>query len=300
MRLTLFAILALLIASPGARAQSAVTVPTQYLEAEGRRIAYRSVGSGTPLILALRFRGNLDSWDPAFIDALAKDFRVIMFDYSGLGLSSGIAPTTMAQMVDDVRDLADGLKLDRFVLGGWSLGGAVVQEAAVAMPGRISHLLIIGSAPPGHAFGAPQKAFLDAAFKPVNDLADEEVLFFLPTNATSRAAAKASHDRIAARQADRSTPVPPSAFAGLFQAAADFRNDDSGVTKFLLDTRIPILIIAGDHDVSCRVEDWYALSGRLASARLMVMPQTGHAPQHQFPEEVAAQIATFVATNGGR
>ncbi len=295
MRSLIFAAL-LLVAGVPAAAQpaGALDAPTRYVDAEGRRIAYRSVGSGTPLILSVRFRGVLDSWDPAFIDALAKDFRVIMFDYSGLGSSTGSRATTMDQMVDDIRDLADGLKLERFVLGGWSLGGAVAQEAAVQMQDRVSHLVVIGSAPPGHAFGAPQKVFIDAAFKPVNDLADEEVLFFLPTDARSRAAAKASHDRIAARTRDLSPPVPPAFFGDQIKAAADFRTDDSGVTKFLLSTSMPILIVAGDHDVSCRVEDWYALSGRLASARILVMPQSGHAPQHQFPGEVAAQIATFV------
>lgn len=296
MRLLYLAALLIILAVPStSMAGGAVDAPTRFVEADGRRIAYRSVGTGRPLILAVRFRGVLDSWDPAFIDALAKSHRVITFDYSGLGSSTGTRATTTNQMVDDIRDLADGLKLKSFVMGGWSLGGAIAQEAAVEMPDRISHLVIIGSAPPGHGFGAPQKAFLDAAFKPVNDLADEEVLFFLPTNEASRAAAKASNARISARKSDLSAPVPPAFFADLFTVAADFRADDSGVSNFLFSTKMPVLIVAGDHDVSCRVEDWYALSGRLSTARILVMPQSGHAPQHQYPDEVAAQIATLTA-----
>ena len=56
----------------------------------GRRLAYRTIGSGKPIVLCTRFRGNMDLWDPAFLDALtANSFRVITFDYSGLGFSSG-------------------------------------------------------------------------------------------------------------------------------------------------------------------------------------------------------------------
>ncbi|MET0239462.1 MAG: alpha/beta hydrolase [Sphingobium sp.] len=273
--------------------ESAISAPTQFIESQGRRIAYRSVGSGPALILALRFRGILDSWDPAFIDALAKSFRVITFEYSGIGRSTGPRATSVTAMADDVRDLADALKLNRFVLGGWSMGGAVVQESAVRMPDRVSHLVIIGAGPPGKGFWVPEKSFLDAAAKPVNDLADKEVLFFRPSSEASRAAAKASWDRIHARSADLSVPVPPAAFADQAKSLAGFRADTSGVSEFLFTTRMPILVVAGDSDVCCRVQDWYALSGRFSTLRLLVMPQSGHAPQHQYPAEVAAQISAF-------
>ena len=53
---------------------SAITAPTLFVESQGRRLAYQSVGEGPPLILCVRFRGMLDVWDPAFIDALARAF----------------------------------------------------------------------------------------------------------------------------------------------------------------------------------------------------------------------------------
>ena len=68
----------------------ALVARSQYVEVDGRRLAYRSVGTGKPLVLCTRFRGNMDLWDPLFLDSLAAaGFRVVTFDYSGLGLSTG-------------------------------------------------------------------------------------------------------------------------------------------------------------------------------------------------------------------
>ena len=59
--------------------------------ANGVDYAYRDTGpgDGVPLVLLQHFRGNLDNWDPALIDALAADRRVVTFDYAGVGGSTG-------------------------------------------------------------------------------------------------------------------------------------------------------------------------------------------------------------------
>src|SRR5262245_38209360 len=61
-------------------ALSASQVPNQFVECNGRRLAYRVIGDGTPMVLCLRFRGVMDSWDPAFLDELAElGFKVHVF-----------------------------------------------------------------------------------------------------------------------------------------------------------------------------------------------------------------------------
>jgi pimeloyl-ACP methyl ester carboxylesterase len=57
----------------------------------GVTYAYRRLGSdtGRPLVLLQHFRGNLDNWDPALIDALATDRNVIAFDNVGVGARRG-------------------------------------------------------------------------------------------------------------------------------------------------------------------------------------------------------------------
>jgi pimeloyl-ACP methyl ester carboxylesterase len=67
----------------------AVNTKMKFIETSDRKIAYHSIGKGLPIIMVNRFRGNLDTWDPAFLDALASRFYVITIDYSGIGLSTG-------------------------------------------------------------------------------------------------------------------------------------------------------------------------------------------------------------------
>jgi pimeloyl-ACP methyl ester carboxylesterase len=84
---------------------------TQYSELRNERVsaangvdyAYRDTGGegGVPLVLLQHFRGNLDNWDPALIDALASARRVLGFDNAGVGGSTGSTPDTIEQMARD-------------------------------------------------------------------------------------------------------------------------------------------------------------------------------------------------------
>jgi len=275
---------------------SARATPTRFVATNGRTLAYREIGSGPPLILCLRFRGVLDSWDPAFLDHLARSFRVITFDYSGLGQSGGDASYRAEAMARDVIDLADALAVDTFALAGWSIGGLAAQAATCMVPDRVSHLVLIGTTPPGPVEHPSEPIFLETALKPVNDLADETILFFEPASAASRAAAEASHQRIAARRGDRSPEIPPETYIRLLKdrAAPDTFPDPGGYRDFLARGTVPILVISGDHEIVFPAPNWFALSRAWKSLHLVVLPQMGHGPQHEVPELAAEWIASFI------
>ncbi|MBO9657613.1 MAG: alpha/beta hydrolase, partial [Chitinophagaceae bacterium] len=95
---------------------NATNSKTQFAKIKGREIAYRSIGTGDPMILCQRFRGNLDDWDPAFLDQLAKNYQVIIFNYSGMASSSGNPGENMMMFAADITDLADALGFDKFLL----------------------------------------------------------------------------------------------------------------------------------------------------------------------------------------
>jgi len=279
---------------------SAVTAPNQLVETNGRRLAYRSIGTGKPIVLCTRFRGNMDVWDPAFLDALAANgFRVITFDYSGLGLSTGEKSYDPVALAGDARDLIEALELNGAVISGWSLGGLGAQVVVAMFPERISHAVLIGTSPPGPNVKPAEQLFYDTAVIPVNSFEDEVVLFFEPRSRASREAARRSADRIARRTKDRSVPVPAAwaaAFIGDKPKSPLFPAD--AVLEALKSTSIPILHIGGDHDIICPVENWYALNQQLPTVQLLTFPQAGHGPQHEHPQACAEHIATFVRTTG--
>lgn len=268
--------------------------PNRHVDVAGQRIAYREIGEGSPMLLLTRMRGTLDTWDPLFLDELAKSNRVITVDYPGIGYSAGELPSDIGQAAEFVRAFADAVAIDRFVLLGWSWGGTVAQTFLVEHPGRATHAVLIGTAPPGKGPVPIQPAFLERAFKPVNDLDDELVLFFEPRSEASRAAARASRNRIYARpQVTEHIPSQPETISAYLKAAASYHDDAQGRLDRLMTIGTPILIISGDNDISTAVENWFALKGRIPNAYLIVYPESGHAPQHQYPQLAAAQIALF-------
>src|SRR6266699_7150000 len=76
------------------------TAPTQFVEANGIRFAYRRFGKtgGVPLIFNVHFRGTMDHWDPAVTDGFAKNREVILFNNAGVSSTSGEVPTTVEEM----------------------------------------------------------------------------------------------------------------------------------------------------------------------------------------------------------
>ncbi len=277
---------------------TAVNAPNQFVETNGRKLAYRSIGAGKPILLCTRFRGTLDLWDPAFLDSLAKNgFRVITFDYSGLGQSTGDRTYNPLSMARDAHDLMEALDLKDVVISGWSIGGLAAQVVLAMYPQRVSHGVLIGTIPPGPLVKEAEQLFYDTAGVPVNSFEDEIVLFFEPRSEASRAAARRSADRIAQRTEGRSPPVPWE------WAASTLGNKPKNpafpappVLEALKSTTVPILHIGGDHDIICPVENWYALNGSLPTLQLLTFPRSGHGPQHEHPEAAAEHIATFVRT----
>lgn len=259
--------------------------PTKQAKLINRSIAYRHIGKGIPFILCNRFRGNLDTWDPAFLDALAETFEVITFDYSALGRSSGTQATSYYEMAKDVRDLAQYLNIDRFVMGGWSIGGCVAQMVVTEFPEIVSHGILIGTRPPGKDAPPVPQRFFEFALKPDNDLEDEMALFFNPQYESSRAAARASHARIRLRTKDLDIPVSKEQWEGLLKMK-DYPTDAHGTYEKMRKTRIPLLSLVGEDDISFPVEHWF-------QTKRPVPDLPNHLPARNWPRTPAPVSRTI-------
>lgn len=279
-----------------AKTVSAASAETRYVQVNGDRIAYRRIGKGSPILFANRLRGTLDTWDPLFLDALALQHTVITVDYPGIGYSGGALPADMEAVGAFLDDFAKAIALDRFAILGWSWGGLAAQALLLDRPQRVTQGILVGTNPPAPNPVPMHQVFIERAFKPVNDLADDEILFFEPRSAASRAAARASHERIYAREGvTERIPSTPEAIQAYLKTAGNFHEDKAGRRKALTQTQMPLLIISGDNDTATPGQNWFPLIGQLRNAQLLFYSETGHGPQHQYPELSAEYIARFLA-----
>src|SRR6202048_257038 len=131
--------------------QSHQTAPTQFVEANGIRFAYRRFGKGggVPIVFNQHYTGTMDYWDPAVTDALARDREVILFNNAGVSSSSGEVPTTFEQMGANAIAFSRALGLTKADMLGFSIGGMIVQEITLQAPDLVRKLVLVGTGPRG-------------------------------------------------------------------------------------------------------------------------------------------------------
>src|SRR5438876_8790008 len=178
---------------------------TQRVTAEnGIEYAYRDTGdSAVPLVLLQHFRGNLDNWDPALIDALAADRRVVTFDNVGVGATTGRTPNTVEAMAHGAISFLEAMDFRRVDLLGFSLGSFVAQEIALIRPDLLRRIVLASSAPQGaagmHGWAPEVNAAVGAPETSPQGYLD---VFFAPTS-TSREAGQQAAARIFGRTTNR-------------------------------------------------------------------------------------------------
>src|ERR1700720_945758 len=127
------------------------TAPTQFVDANGLRFAYRRFGkaAGVPLVFNMHYLGTMDYWDPTVTNGLARDREVILFDNAGVSGSSGEVPTTFEQMGANAVAFSRALGLNKADMLAFSIGGMVAQEIALQAPDLVRKLILVGTGPRG-------------------------------------------------------------------------------------------------------------------------------------------------------
>ena len=112
------------------------------VEVNGTSIYYECEGRGLPLLLIHGLGSSGDDW--AFQrEEFARHFSLILPDLRGSGRSAKPpGPYSIAQFATDLWILLDALGVESTNILGFSLGGAVAQEMALARPGRVKKLVL--------------------------------------------------------------------------------------------------------------------------------------------------------------
>jgi pimeloyl-ACP methyl ester carboxylesterase len=133
--------------------RSQLSAENRFIEVGGDSLVYRRFGNAqadaAPLLCLQHFRGNLDYWDPALVDRLARDREVILLGNRGVGASSGVVPDNVTDMTRDVLRFVDALALQQVDVLGFSLGGYIAKELALLRPRLVRRIVLAGSAPQG-------------------------------------------------------------------------------------------------------------------------------------------------------
>ena len=116
--------------------QTHQTAPTQFVEANGIRFAYRRFGKpdSVPLVLNQHFTGTMDHWDPAITDGLARDREVILFNNAGVSSSSGEVPATFQDMGANAITFIKALGLTKVDVLGFSIGASSRKKSRFRRP----------------------------------------------------------------------------------------------------------------------------------------------------------------------
>jgi pimeloyl-ACP methyl ester carboxylesterase len=263
--------------------------------ANGVGYAYREAGDGgVPLVLLQHFRGNLDSWDPALIDALASGRRVVTFDNTGVGGSSGETPDTVGQMARDAIAFITALKLGQVDILGFSIGSFVAQEIALIRPAIVRRLVLASSAPQGAAGmhgWAPE--VIGAVGTPQTSPEGFLGVFFTRSSA-SRQAGQESLQRMYARTEDRDTATTWQTREAQYDAVCTWGIPDHALLQRLSCLEMPVFVANGDSDPMILPHYSYLLAGMIPQARMKIYPDSAHGFLFQHHAEFARDVDAFL------
>jgi pimeloyl-ACP methyl ester carboxylesterase len=273
---------------------------TEVLSASnGVGYAYRVTGTSDspPLVTLQHFRGNLDSWDPALIDALAAGRRVITFDNRGVAATSGRTPSTMAQMALDAIDFIDALDIGEVDLLGFSIGSFLAQEIALIRPASVRKVVLASSAPKGasgmHGW-AP--AVIGAVGKPETSGEEYLSVFFAGSDASRAAGQEVLGRLFGARTADRDADVSWQTRLAQYDAVCRWGEPSHSLLERVSAIDKPVFVANGDSDPMILPRYSYLLAGLIPGARLKIYPDSAHGFLFQHHAQFAADVDAFLAS----
>lgn len=274
---------------------------SQFIEVNGVDLHVKKMGQGEPVFLLLHgFASSLYTWQ-AVMEPLSQLGTVIAFDRPAFGLTErpldweGQNPYSPEAQVELVRGLLDHFSLDQAILVGNSAGGTLAMQAALALPERVSGLIL---AAPAVYSGGGTPAW-------VRPLLETPQLRRLGPLVSRQFLARSSE--LIGLAWDDPTRITPEILA-LYQKPLKVENWDRALWEFTLASRpanlverldqftLPVLVITGDNDRVVPTAESIRLSEELPNVQLVVIDNTGHVPQEEKPDLFVEAVKDFLAT----
>lgn len=243
-----------------------------YAETAWGPIFYHRRGHGQPPLIAVHGAGGSGRHWGYQLSGLSDLTRVVALDLPGHGRSTGPPHTTVAEGVQRVRALLDALGLERAVLMGHSMGGAIVQMLALHEPARVAGLVLIGT-------GARLRVDPTILSGIMDDWAATTALITARSYAPSTPPVVLTQATAVLRQ------IPPAVLHADYSACDRF-----DLIAAIGRIAAPTLIIVGAQDQMTPPKYAEFLARTLPQTRLTVVPDAGHSVMIEQPQPVNAAI----------
>jgi pimeloyl-ACP methyl ester carboxylesterase len=270
------------------------TVPTQFVEANGIKFAYRSYGKAgdIPVIYFNHLTANLDNCDPRIMDAIAAGRTIISFDYRGIGATSGRQGESLADMAKDGIAFIHALGYTQVDIVAFSMGGFITQEILLAEPQLVRKAVLAGTGPRGGA-GIPAvvgRTYGDI-LKGIITFRDPKFYLFFNQNKIGKAAARNFLSRLKERKENRDKKVKLYALKKQLKAIKDWGNaQPMDLSAF----KLPVFIANGDNDRMVPSPLSYDMAKRFPNAQIKIYPNSGHGGIFQYHKEFIPQAIEFL------
>jgi pimeloyl-ACP methyl ester carboxylesterase len=279
------------------------TAPTQFADAAGIRFAYRRFGKsgGVPLVFNMHFTGTMDHWDPLVTDGIAATREVILFNNAGISSTSGEVPASVEKMAANAAAFIKALGLAKVDVLGFSLGGLIAQELALAEPERVRRLILLGTGPRSGEGMASLTPEAQKIFGARYDEPDHLWLkvFFTPSE-VSQAAGRAYLKRFRLRVDDRDPEVSDKVAPAQIESLAKWGAPRENPFEYLKAIAQPTLVVNGDNDVIVYSVNSWILQQHLPNAQLILYPDANHGSQYQYPERFVHHASLFLSEEDAR
>ena len=231
--------------------------------------AYRDLGeSEVPLVLLQHFRGNLDNWDPALVDALAADRRVVAFDNVGVGATPEQRRTPSRRWPTTRSPSSKRWTSKQVDLLGFSIGSFVAQEIALVRLTCCAASCSPLSAPQGAAgCTAGHQRSSARSVQPETSPQGYVSVFFAPTD-TSREAGQQAAGRIFGEgQTDRDEPTTWQTRQAQYDAVCAWGIPNHSLLQRVAAIELPVFVANGDSDPMILPALLVPVAGLLPNAR---------------------------------
>ena len=263
---------------------------------DGRQVHVRDEGPrDAPIVLLHGSNADLHTWQ-AWTDALSADYRVVRFDQRGHGLTGPAADAdySIEAFAGDIDAVVDALGVERFVLAGNSMGGAIAMQYAIASPERLDGLVLV-----------------DASGAPIERDADGNIAFKLAAmpgvgSVMSQVLPRSLVERSLSQSVSNQKIVTGEAVDRYWELARYPGNRDATRARFstprsafsaeqVAQTDVPTLVMWGEEDklIPYEAAGWYM--DHLPDATLAAYPGIGHLPMEEAPERSAADLQQWLA-----